>query len=127
LTGKPITIYGDGKQTRSFCYVDDLVTGIYSFWKHKPQGPLNLGNSIEMNMLEAAKIIIEKTESTSQITFKPLPENDPKQRCPDISKVKKLLNWEPKVSLSDGLENTITYFRSVEKGLEYFTGSKHHS
>ena len=113
LSNKPITVYGDGKQTRSFCYVSDLIEGIYGFWNHKPQGPLNLGNPIEMNMLEAAKIIIEKTKSKSELVFKPLPENDPKQRCPDITKVKKALNWEPKVDLRTGLESTIEYFRSV--------------
>ncbi len=113
LDGKPLTVYGDGTQTRSFCYVDDLVEGIYSFWKYRPQGPLNLGNPIEMNMLQAAELVLKITESKSTIVFKPLPENDPKQRCPDITKVKKLLQWEPKVSLEEGLQNTIEYFKSV--------------
>lgn len=113
LEGKPITVYGDGTQTRSFCYVDDLVEGIYSFWKYHPQGPLNLGNPVEMNMLKAAELILKMTGSKSKIVFKSLPENDPKQRCPDISKVQKLLQWEPKVSLEEGLENTIEYFKTV--------------
>ena len=113
LSGEPVTVYGDGKQTRSFCYVDDLVNGIYGFWKHKPQGPLNLGNPIEMNMLTVAEVVIKKTGSKSKIAFKPLPENDPKQRCPDITKVKKALKWEPKVVLEEGLGKTIEYFKSI--------------
>ena len=79
LSELPLTVYGDGKQTRSFCYVDDLVEGLYSFWKYKPVGPLNLGNPREMSMMEAAELIIEKTKSKSSITHRPLPENDPKQ------------------------------------------------
>lgn len=113
LANKPLTVYGDGKQTRSFCYVDDLIEGIYSFWKYKPQGPINLGNPREMNMLDAAKIILEKTKSASKIEFKPLPENDPKQRCPKIDKARAQLHWEPKVSFEDGLAKTVDYFRSL--------------
>lgn len=113
LKNQPISVYGDGKQTRSFCYVDDLVEGIYAFWKHKPQGPINLGNPLEMNMLEAAKIILKKTNSKSEVIFRPLPENDPKQRCPNIEKAQKQLHWQPKVSFEEGLGKTIEYFRSL--------------
>lgn len=113
LTNKPLTIYGDGQQTRSFCYVDDLVEGIYSFWTYKSRGPINLGNPREMNMLQAAKIILEKSKSKSEIVFKPLPENDPKQRCPNIEKAKAQLHWEPKISFEEGLGKTIDYFRTL--------------
>jgi dTDP-glucose 4,6-dehydratase len=113
LDNKPITIHGDGKQTRSFCYVDDLIDGIYNFWIHKPQGPINLGNPTERNMLDAANIIIQKTNSKSKLSFLPLPEGDPMQRCPVIDRAKKELHWEPKVSFEDGIEKTIEYFRSV--------------
>lgn len=115
LQGKDLTIYGDGKQTRSFCYVDDLVEGIYAFWKYQPTDPINLGNPVEMNMLQTAQAILEKTNSTSKVVFHPLPENDPKQRCPDISKAKKTLYWEPKVLLEQGLERTVAYFQSLKK------------
>jgi len=113
LSGKPLTVYGDGQQTRSFCYVNDLIRGISAFWTYKPTFPINLGNAKEMNMLDAAEIILKKTGSGSKITFKPLPENDPKQRCPNISKAKSTLKWEPKVALEEGLEKTIEYFKTV--------------
>ncbi len=113
LDNKPVTIHGDGKQTRSFCYVDDLIQGIYNFWVYQPEGPINLGNPVERDMLDAAKIIIEKTGSKSKLAFLPLPEGDPLQRCPVIDKAKKELNWEPKVSFEDGIERTIDYFKSV--------------
>jgi nucleoside-diphosphate-sugar epimerase len=111
LMNKPITIYGDGKQTRSFCYVDDMVDGLMKMMKSKEVGPKNLGNPKEFTMLEAAEIIKSMTKSNSKIVFMPLPKDDPTKRQPDISKAREMLNWEPKVKLKDGLEKTIDYFR----------------
>lgn len=111
LMNKPITIYGDGKQTRSFCYVDDMVDGLMKMMKSKEVGPKNLGNPKEFTMLEAAEIIKSMTKSKSKIVFMPLPKDDPTKRQPDISKAREMLNWEPKVKLKDGLEKTIDYFR----------------
>jgi len=117
LTGNPLTVYGDGSQTRSFCYVTDLVRGIYLMMHSNTKGMVvNLGNPDEMTVLELARKIKEMTGSPSEIVFKPLPENDPLQRRPDISRAKKLLGWEPEVSLDEGLEKTIGWFREcIEK------------
>ncbi len=113
LAGNPITVFGDGSQTRSFCYIDDLVEGIILLMKSKENEPVNLGNPVEMTVLELAKKIIELTDSGSKIVFKPLPVDDPKVRQPDITKAGRILKWEPKVSLDDGLEKTIAYFKEV--------------
>ncbi len=112
LEGKPITIYGDGMQTRSFCYVDDQVEAIVRLMDSPPDftGPVNIGNPIESNILELAKRIIELTASKSRLVFQPLPHDDPRQRCPDIGLAKKTLGWEPKVPLDKGLKQTIRYF-----------------
>ncbi len=112
LEGKPITIYGDGMQTRSFCYVDDQVEAIVRLMDSPPDftGPVNIGNPIESNILELAKRIIELTASKSRLVFQPLPHDDPRQRCPDIGLAKKTLGWEPKVPLEKGLKQTIRYF-----------------
>ncbi len=114
LRGEDLTVYGDGSQTRSFCYIDDLVEGIYraSIYENLDGEVINLGNPEEYRIIDLAKKVIEKTDSDSKIVFKPLPEDDPKRRCPDITKAKKLLNWEPEVSLDEGLEKTIKYFYS---------------
>ncbi|HYD69458.1 UDP-glucuronic acid decarboxylase family protein [Azospirillum sp.] len=114
LKGEPITIYGEGQQTRAFCYVDDLIEGFVRFMGTPEQhtGPLNLGNPGEFTMLELAEKVIRLTGTSSKIVHKPLPQDDPKQRRPDIAKAKSLLGWEPKVPLDDGLERTIAYFRS---------------
>ncbi len=114
LRGEDLTVYGDGSQTRSFCYIDDLVEGIYraSIYDNLEGEVINLGNPEEYRIIDLAKKIIEKTNSESKIIFKPLPEDDPKRRCPDITKAKNLLSWEPKVSLDEGLEKTIKYFYS---------------
>ena len=114
LKGEPISVYGDGSQTRSFCYVDDLIEGFLRFMETPDAvtGPLNLGNSGEFTMLELAEKIIRLTGSSSHIEHKPLPPDDPRQRRPDISKAKSLLNWEPLVPIDVGLERTIAYFRS---------------
>ena len=111
LLGKPLTVYGDGKQTRSYCYVSDLVRGIDKTLHSKLNAPVNLGNPNEMSVLKLAKFIGRLTNSKSKIIYKPLPIDDPKQRCPDISLAKKLLGWKPEVSLEDGLMKTIEYFR----------------
>ncbi len=115
LQNQPITMYGDGNQTRSFCYVDDLINGIVSMMGSKKSftGPVNLGNPIEFNLLELAQLILDLTDSKSQIIFKPLPEDDPTRRQPDISLAKEKLNWEPKINLKTGLEKTIPYFEKV--------------
>jgi len=113
LKGEPITIYGDGKQTRSFCYVEDMIGGIYLLMnKDNFTGPVNVGNPNEINLLDLANRIIEYTESKSKLVFKDLPEDDPKQRRPDISLAKKELGWEPKTHLEEGLKKTIEYFRT---------------
>ncbi|MBN8555174.1 MAG: SDR family oxidoreductase [Deltaproteobacteria bacterium] len=113
LQEKPITIYGEGKQTRSFCYVDDLVDGIVKLMDSSDEvtGPINLGNPGEFTMVELAKKVIEITKSSSKLVYAPLPADDPKQRCPDISLAKSKLDWQPRIDLSTGLERTIDYFR----------------
>lgn len=113
LKGEPITIYGDGQQTRSFCYVDDLIEGFLRFMDTPAgvTGPINLGNPGEFTMLELAEKVIRLTRSDSKIVHKPLPQDDPKQRQPDIAKARALMEWEPVVSLEEGLARTIAYFR----------------
>jgi dTDP-glucose 4,6-dehydratase len=111
LKNKPITVFGKGTQTRSFCYVSDLIEGIYRLMMSDYSLPVNVGNPTEMTMLQFAEEIVKATGSRSKISFKPLPQDDPKQRKPDIAKAKKLLKWEPKVKLADGLVKTIEYFR----------------
>lgn len=112
LTGQPITIYGDGKQTRSFCYVDDLIDGLVRLMDTDDgiTGPINLGNPVEFTMMELAQTVIELTGSKSSIEFKPLPTDDPRQRQPDISLARDTLGWSPSVQLRDGLGKTIVYF-----------------
>jgi dTDP-glucose 4,6-dehydratase len=113
LKGEPLTIYGDGTQTRSFCYIDDLVEGIKRLMEADAHQPINLGNPNEVRIIDLANLIINLTGSKSKIEFKPLPEDDPKQRCPDISRAKQLLGWEPKVTLEEGLKITIEYFKRI--------------
>ena len=110
LNGEDITVYGNGLQTRSFCYVSDLVEGIYRLMMSDCTDPVNIGNPAEMSVLDFAKVIIEMTESKSKIIYEALPIDDPKVRRPDITKAKKLLGWEPKVELREGLRQTIEYF-----------------
>lgn len=111
LRNKPITVFGEGKQTRSFCYCSDLIEGIYRLMTSDYHLPVNIGNPHEMTVLEFAKEIIKGTGSKSKIAYKPLPQDDPKQRKPDITLARKLLKWEPKVPLTEGLVRTIEYFR----------------
>jgi len=111
LTGQALTVYGEGTQTRSFCYVSDLVEGLYKLMYSKLNDPVNLGNPKELKIIDFANLMIRSIGSKSRITYKPLPKDDPKQRKPDISRAKKELDWAPKVSLEEGLKATISYFK----------------
>jgi dTDP-glucose 4,6-dehydratase len=113
LRGEPLTVFGDGSQTRSFCYVSDLVDGLYRLMLSDERYPVNLGNPIEMTILQFAERIRELTGAQSKIVFRPLPEDDPKQRRPDISKARRVLGWEPKVPLEEGLRRTVDYFSGL--------------
>jgi len=111
LKGKPLTVFGEGRQTRSFCYVSDLIEGIYRLMTSQVTEPVNIGNPHELTMLEFAREIIQATGSGSKIVFKPLPQDDPQQRQPDITRARTKLGWEPKVPLAGGLKKTIEYFQ----------------
>jgi dTDP-glucose 4,6-dehydratase len=113
LRGEDLTVFGDGSQTRSFCYVDDLVEGIYRLLLSDYVSPVNIGNPTEISLLDFAKEILALTGSSRQIVFKPLPVDDPKQRQPDITKARNLLGWSPQVSRSEGLRITYDYFKSL--------------
>jgi len=115
LLGRDITIYGDGSQTRSFCYVDDLVDGLIRLMQSADEviGPINIGNPVEFSMLQLAQEVLNLTGSKSRIAHRPLPQDDPKQRQPDISKAQKLLGWKPATPLTEGLKKTITYFEAL--------------
>jgi UDP-glucuronate decarboxylase len=115
LRGEPVTIYGDGKQTRSFCYVDDLIDAMVRLMgtPHELTGPVNVGNPNEFTMLELANAVIELTGARSELVFKELPFDDPQQRQPDIAVARKELGWEPTVQLTEGLTKTIDYFRET--------------
>ena len=112
LRGEPITVFGAGKQTRSFCYVDDLVRGLYALLTSDETQPVNLGNPEEITILKLAREIIRLTNSKSRIVFEPLPQDDPRRRKPDITRARKLLKWAPRVSRSSGLKRTIADFRA---------------
>ena len=111
LKSEDITVYGDGKQTRSFCYIDDMIEGLIKLSQIDYHNPVNLGNPNEITILELAEMIKKLTNSKSKIVFRPIPEDDPKVRMPDITKAKKHLNWEPKVNLEEGLKKTINWFK----------------
>ena len=114
LTGEDITVYGQGQQTRSFCYISDLVEGLVRLMNNETvEGPVNLGNPDEYTILELAQKTLELTNSKAKLVYKPLPQDDPKQRCPDITKAKKLLDWQPTVPLITGLQETIAYFKNI--------------
>ena len=115
LRGEPITLYGDGTQTRSFCYVSDLVGGLIALMETGPDvtGPINLGNPREFTIEQLARLVIEFSGSESELTFRPLPQDDPRQRQPEISRAQHILGWEPQVTLEQGLLPTIEYFQSL--------------
>ena len=117
LLGRELTVYGDGTQTRSFCYVDDLIDGLMRLMATKDQvtGPINIGNPTEFSMLELAKTVIEMTGSRSRVVHRPLPENDPRQRRPEISRSQESLSWTPRIQLKEGLIRTIEYFEKLLK------------
>jgi UDP-glucuronate decarboxylase len=116
LRGDPITLYGEGNQTRSFCYVDDLIDGLLAMMDQNAEiGPLNLGNPTEFTIRQLAEMVLKLTGSKSEIVFRPLPTDDPAQRQPDITRAKKTLAWQPKVALEDGLKETIRYFKKILK------------
>lgn len=116
LAGKPLTVFGDGSQTRSFCYVSDLVEGLVRLMGSAEHLPVNIGNPNELTILEFAKRIQEEIGTANEILYKPLPEDDPKQRRPDITRARKLLGWEPKVTLAEGLARTVAHFRETQDG-----------
>lgn len=113
LTGEPLTVFGDGNQTRSFCYVDDLVEGIYRLLLSDEPNPVNIGNPTEMTIREFAEEVLRLTGAKSELTFHPLPVDDPKTRQPDITRAREILGWEPKISLADGLAKTVDYFKNL--------------
>lgn len=119
LTGSPITLYGDGSQTRSFCYVDDLIDGLVAMMESDVSitGPINLGNPGEFTVKELAEMIVKKIPTTSPMEIRPLPQDDPVRRQPDITRAKQQLGWEPTISLDQGLDKTIAYFRTIAKGI----------
>jgi len=112
LRGEPLTIYGSGTQTRSFCYVDDLIDGIVLLSRSGEHYPVNIGNPVEFTILECAQAVLEVTGSKSELCFEPLPEDDPTLRCPDISKARALLDWEPRINLREGLQKSMAFFKS---------------
>ena len=115
LRGEPLTLYGDGQQTRSFCYVDDLVDGMVRMMETRAgfHGPLNLGNPGEFTIRSLAELVLRLTGSSSRLENRPLPEDDPRQRQPDIALARRELGWQPKVALEDGLKETVRYFREL--------------
>ena len=113
IQGQDLTVYGDGLQTRSFCYIDDEIRGILALLDSSETGPINIGNPVEFTMLELAKLVLELTGSQSQLVYEALPSDDPVQRCPDITLARKLLKWEPTVDLCEGLRNTIDWFQKT--------------
>ncbi|MGC9225377.1 MAG: UDP-glucuronic acid decarboxylase family protein [Terracidiphilus sp.] len=111
LRGEPLTVYGDGKQTRSFCYVDDLIKGIVRLARSSEHLPVNIGNPNEFTIIECAQAVLEATGSASELRFEALPQDDPTRRCPDITKARTLLGWEPQVQLKEGLQKSLDFFR----------------
>ncbi len=123
LRGEPLTVYGDGSQTRSFCYVSDEIEGVLRLSRSDEHEPTNIGNPDEFTILECAKLVLQVTGSTSDISFQPLPQDDPKQRRPDITKARTLLGWEPKIKLADGLRLSLAYFRECIEAEQALSGT----
>jgi nucleoside-diphosphate-sugar epimerase len=119
LAGEPLTVYGDGSQTRSFCYVDDLIDGIVALLRSGEPGPVNIGNPDERSILDLAELVLAATGARSEIVFEPLPEDDPRVRCPDITRARELLGWSPSVPLEQGLERTVEWLRAREEALDH--------
>jgi dTDP-glucose 4,6-dehydratase len=117
LRGEDITVFGDGSQTRSFCYVDDLVEGIYRLLLSDEVDPVNIGNPDEVSILDFAKEIIALTGTSSKVVYKPLPQDDPKVRQPDITRARAVLGWEPRVPRAEGLRRTVEYFKARVNGV----------
>jgi dTDP-glucose 4,6-dehydratase len=115
LQGESLTVYGDGSQTRSFCYVDDLIEGIYRLFNADYSDPVNIGNPAEFTVAQLAELVVELTGSAAGVVYQPLPEDDPKVRQPDIGLARELLGWEPRIGLREGLERTIQYFSGIVK------------
>jgi dTDP-glucose 4,6-dehydratase len=114
LAGEPLTVFGDGSQTRSFCYVDDEVEGLFRLWRSDLVGPVNVGNPAELRVIDLAALVLELTGSASPVRHEPLPEDDPKVRKPDIRLARERLGWEPRIPLEEGLRRTIAYFRELQ-------------
>jgi dTDP-glucose 4,6-dehydratase len=112
MTAQPLTVFGDGRQTRSFCYVSDEIAGILALLKSTHVGPMNVGNPIEISMLELASAVLDLTGAKSRIEFAPLPVSDPRRRCPDITLARSVLGWKPEVTLTEGLERTYAWYRA---------------
>ncbi|HVT42340.1 MAG TPA: GDP-mannose 4,6-dehydratase, partial [Acidimicrobiales bacterium] len=116
LRGEPLTVYGDGTQTRSFCYVEDEIAGLVALLDSSLVGPVNIGNPDERTMLDLAQFVLEATGSASEIAFRPLPTDDPTRRCPDITLARRELGWEPRIGLEEGIARTIEYFAGKVEG-----------
>ena len=114
LRGEPLTVFGDGSQTRSFCFIDDLIRGIVSMGRSNPPGPINLGNPEERDLIDLAQIVLRITNSKSELVFQTLPEDDPKRRCPDITRAKTLLGWEPRVGIEEGISRTADWISRIQ-------------
>jgi dTDP-glucose 4,6-dehydratase len=114
LAGEPLTVFGDGSQTRSFCFIDDLIRGIALMGVSDQAGPINLGNPEERNLLDLAQIVLRITKSNSELKFLPLPEDDPKRRCPDITKARELLNWSPEIGIEEGITRTAEWIANQD-------------
>jgi dTDP-glucose 4,6-dehydratase len=127
LRGEPLTVYGDGRQTRSFCYVSDEIDGILRLAKAQTHDPVNIGNPTEFTILECAHLVLKVTGSKSPISYEPLPQDDPKQRRPDISRARELLGWEPKIDLEAGLKLSLEYFRQAIEIVEAAKAGKQSS
>jgi dTDP-glucose 4,6-dehydratase len=122
LTGKPLTVYGDGTQTRSLQYVDDLIEGVIRLMRSEETRPVNIGNPVERSVREIAELVLELSGSRSEISYQPLPEDDPRQRCPDITRARETLGWEPQTPAREGLEKTLTWFAQLPERQEASTG-----